>query len=96
MHPCSQRTVRVWHRRFSRSGWIVRVINRQPFSLLNLDDFVNINSDEMFPRAFIEDTIGGDYPVQHMSDLVRFPLLIRYGGVYADVGLMQIRDIDRF
>ena len=95
MHPCSQRTVRAWHRRFSKSGWVVRVINRQPFSLLNLDNFVDTNSEKLFPRAFINDTIGGDYPIQHMSDLVRFPLLLRYGGVYADVGLMQIGDIDR-
>ena len=22
MHPCSQRTVRAWHRRFSKAGWV--------------------------------------------------------------------------
>nr|ANM86618.1 putative capsule polysaccharide biosynthesis protein [Cladonia uncialis subsp. uncialis]AUW30761.1 putative capsule polysaccharide biosynthesis protein [Cladonia uncialis subsp. uncialis] len=95
MHPCSQRTVRTWHRRFSKAGWVVRLINRQPFSLLNLENFLDTKSEEIFPRSFIDDTIGGDYPLQHMSDLVRFPLLLKYGGVYADVGLMQIGDIDR-
>jgi len=30
-----------------------------------------------------------------MSDLVLFPLLLKYGGMYADVGMMQIGDLDR-
>ena len=97
MHPCSQRTVRAWHRRFSKSGWVVRVIDRveEPFSPTNIDNFVNTDSEELFPRAFIDGTMSGEYHLQHMSDLVRFPLLLRYGGIYADVGLMQIGDIDR-
>lgn len=37
----------------------------------------------------------GDYAPQHTSDLVRLPLLLKYGGVYADVGLIQIGDLDR-
>ncbi|TVY85676.1 putative glycosyl transferase, partial [Lachnellula willkommii] len=48
-----------------------------------------------FPRAFIDGTIGGDYAPQHTSDLVRWPLLLKYGGVYADVGLMQLGDLER-
>ena len=36
-----------------------------------------------FPRAFVEGRIGGEHAAQHTSDLVRFPLLLRYGGVYA-------------
>ena len=95
MHPCSQRTVRTWHRRFSKAGWIIRVIDRQPFSPSNLENFLDIKSEWTFPRSFIDNTIDGDYPLQHMSDLVRFPLLLKYGGVYADVGLMQVGDIDR-
>lgn len=95
MHPCSQRTVRTWHRRFSKAGWVIRVIDRQPSSLLNVANFLNTKSEETFPRSFITNTIGGKYPLQHMSDLVRFPLLLKYGGVYADVGLVQIGDIER-
>ena len=30
-----------------------------------------------------------------MSNLVRFPLLLKYGGMYADVGMIQISDLDR-
>lgn len=95
MHPCSQRTVHAWHRRFSKAGWVVRVIDRQPCSPLHVANFLDAESEDLFPRAFIDGTMGGDYPLQHMSDLVRFPLLLRYGGLYADVGLMQIGDIDR-
>ena len=47
------------------------------------------------PQAFTEGAISGPYAPQHTSDLVRFPLLLRYGGVYADVGMMQIGDLDR-
>jgi len=36
-----------------------------------------------FPQAFVEGRIGGEHAAQHTSDLVRFPLLLRYGGVYA-------------
>ena len=29
-----------------------------------------------------------------MSNLVRFPLLLKYGGMYADVGMIQISNLD--
>lgn len=95
MHPYSQRNIRAWHRRFSKHGWVIRVLDRQPSSRLNLATFLDVTDPHTFPRAFIDDTIGGDYAPQHTSDLVRFPLLLRYGGVYADVGLMQIGDLER-
>lgn len=95
MHPYTQRNVRAWHRRFSRQGWVVRVIDRVPSSPLNVANFLDTHDPETFPRAFIDGQIGGDYALQHTSDLVRWPLLLRYGGVYADVGLMQIGDLDR-
>ena len=40
-------------------------------------------------------SITGPYAAQHTSDLVRWPLLLRYGGVYADVGMLQIGDLER-
>ena len=95
MHSYTQRNVRAWHRRFSKAGWIVRVINRQPLSPLNVENFLDTTDEDTFPRAFVDGTIGGDYAPQHTSDLVRWPLLLKYGGVYADVGLMQIGDLDR-
>lgn len=95
MHPYTQRNIRAWHRRFSRSGWSIRVLDRLPGSALNVATLLDISDPETFPRAFVDGTIGGDYAPQHTSDLVRWPLLLRYGGVYADVGLLQIGDLDR-
>lgn len=95
MHPYAKRTVRAWHRRFSKLGWEVRILDRLPGSALNVAEFLDTSDPIIFPRAFRDGTIGGDYAPQHTSDLVRWPLLLRYGGVYADVGLMQIGDLDR-
>ena len=95
MHPYTQRNVRAWHRRFSKQGWTIRVLDRLPSSPLNVANFLDISDPGTFPRAFIDGTVGGDYAPQHTSDLVRFPLLLKYGGVYADVGVMQIGDLDR-
>lgn len=95
MHPYTQRNVRAWHRRLSKKGWTVRVLDRLPSSPLNVANFLDISDPSIFPRAFVDGTIGGDYAPQHTSDLVRFPLLLKYGGVYTDVGFMQIGDLDR-
>ncbi|QSZ34958.1 hypothetical protein DSL72_007820 [Monilinia vaccinii-corymbosi] len=95
MHRYAQRNIRAWHRRFSKYGWTIRVLDRQPSSPLNVANFLDVTDLRTFPRAFVDGAIGGDYGPQHTSDLVRFPLLLRYGGVYADVGMMQIGDLDR-
>jgi len=95
MHEYCQRNIRAWHRRFSRLGWVVRVVDRKPGSPLNISNFLDITDSSLFPKAFAEETLSGTYAAQHTSDLVRWPLLLRYGGVYADVGMMQIGDLDR-
>jgi hypothetical protein len=95
MHPYAQRNIRAWHRRFSPQGWSIRVLDRFPSSPLNVSNFLNTSDPHTFPRAFTDGTICGDYAVQHTSDLVRLPLLLKYGGVYADVGMIQIGDLDR-
>lgn len=95
MHPYTQRNIRAWHRRFSRSGWTIRVLDRVEGSPLNVSNFLDISDPETFPQAFIEGKVEGPYKLQHTSDLVRWPLLLKYGGVYADVGLMQIGDLDQ-
>ncbi|KAI8959569.1 hypothetical protein F5Y11DRAFT_368038 [Daldinia sp. FL1419] len=95
MHPYTKRNVRAWHRRLSKCGWTIRVVDRAPGSLSNVANFLDVSDPLMVPRAFTHGTIGGRYAMQHVSDLVRWPLLLRYGGVYADVGLMQIGDLDR-
>lgn len=95
MHPYTQRNVRAWHRRLAKKGWAIRVLDRSPSSPCNIAKFLDVTDPETFPQAFIDGRIGGDFAPQHTSDLVRWPLLLRYGGVYADAGLMQIGDLDR-
>lgn len=95
MHPYTQRTVRTYHRRFSKKGWTVRVVDRVAGSPCNVANFLDLQDPDTFPRAFREGTITGTYAMQHTSDLVRWPLLLKYGGVYVDVGLMPIGDLDR-
>ncbi|KAI1765252.1 hypothetical protein GGR53DRAFT_491005 [Hypoxylon sp. FL1150] len=95
MHGYTKHSVRAWHRRLSKRGWVVRVLDRVPGSASNVANFLDVADPHTFPRVFMEGTLSGRYAVQHVSDLVRFPLLLRYGGVYADVGLMQIGDLDR-
>lgn len=95
MHPYTQRTVRTYHRRFSKKGWTVRVVDRAPNSPCNVANFLDLHDPDTFPQAFQDGAITGTYALQHTSDLVRWPLLLKYGGVYVDVGLMPIGDLDR-
>ena len=46
------------------------------------------------PEAFTSGRLDGRYSAQHTSDLIRFPLLLKYGGIYLDVGILQFGDID--
>jgi hypothetical protein len=94
MHPYTQRNVRAYYRRLSPLGWSILVIDRLPSSPLNVANFLDVHDTATFPKSFVDGTIGGDHAPQHTSDLVRFPLLIKYGGVYADVGFMQIGDFN--
>jgi hypothetical protein len=95
LHPYTKRNVCAWHQRFSRKGWTVRVVSCQPGDPLHIKNFVDINDPDTFPEAFRNGTMGGKYAAQHTSDLVRFPLLLKYGGVYTDVGMIQIGDLDQ-
>lgn len=94
MHAYTQRNIRAWHRRFSKSGWTIHVIDSLPTSPLNIGKYMDIHDRNWFPEAFASGTLAGAYKAQHTSDLVRWPLLLKYGGVYADVGFMQIGDLD--
>lgn len=93
MPDYTKRTVRTYHRRFSRAGWVMRVVDCVAGSPLHIRQFVPLDRAN-FPAAFLEERVEGRYARQHVSDLVRFPLLLRYGGVYVDVGLMPIGDLD--
>ncbi|KAI1135875.1 hypothetical protein F5Y05DRAFT_415869 [Hypoxylon sp. FL0543] len=95
MHNYAKRNVRAWHRRLAKLGWAIRVLDRAPDSPSNVAQYLDVADPTTFPRAFAEGALSGPYAAQHTSDLVRWPLLLRHGGVYADAGLLQIGDLDR-
>ncbi|KAH7359930.1 hypothetical protein BKA66DRAFT_471944 [Pyrenochaeta sp. MPI-SDFR-AT-0127] len=92
--PYLLRNVLNWHRRFSSTGWTIYVLNTIDGSRLNVSNFIDTASSENVPEAFQKHTLNGTYAAQHTSDLIRYPLLLKYGGVYLDVGILQFGDID--
>ncbi|TGJ81241.1 hypothetical protein E0Z10_g7520 [Xylaria hypoxylon] len=95
MHPYTKRNVRAHYRRMAKHGWTVYVINRAEGSPLNIANFVDVTDPALFPKAFLDGRVGGEFAPQHTSDLVRWPLLMKYGGIYTDVGQLQIGDLNR-
>lgn len=65
-----------------------------PNSPLNVSNFIDTTSPSVVPEAFTNGTLDGTYAAQHTSDLIRYPLLLKYGGVYLDVGVLQFGDLD--
>jgi hypothetical protein len=93
--PYLLRNVIAWHRRFSPLGWTIYVLDTKPGSPLNVCNFIDTKSPSVVPAAFTNGTLDGDYVAQHTSDLIRYPLLLKYGGVYLDVGILQFGDLNR-
>lgn len=94
MPPYLLRNVLSWYRRFSPLGWTVYVIDNAPDSPLNLANFIDVTDPTLVPAALIEGKIGGSYQAQVMSDFSRYPLLLKYGGIYLDAGVLQFGDIN--
>lgn len=94
MPPYLLRNVLSWHRRFSPVGWTVYVIDNVADSPLNLANFIDVTDPTVVPAALIDGRIEGSYKAQVMSDFSRFPLLLKYGGIYLDTGVSQFGDID--
>jgi len=92
--PYLLRNVINWYRRFSPLGWTIYVLDSVPGSPLSVANFMDTTSREVVPEAFINGTLDGTYAAQHTSDLIRYPLLLNYGGVYLDVGILMFGDID--
>lgn len=65
-----------------------------PGSNLNVSQFIDTSSRSVVPEAFANGTLNGTYAAQHTSDLIRYPLLLKYGGIYLDVGVLQFGDLD--
>lgn len=92
--PYLLRNVLNWHARFSPLGWNIYIFNTLPTSPLNVANFIDTTSENVVPKAFTAGSLDGGYKAQHTSDLIRYPLLLKYGGVYLDVGILQFGDLD--
>jgi hypothetical protein len=93
--PYLLRNVVAWYRRFSPLGWTVYVLDTVPQSPLNISRFIDTNDPSVAPAVLNTGGIGGQFVSQHTSDLIRYPMLLNYGGVYLDVGILQFSDLDR-
>jgi hypothetical protein len=92
--PYLLRNVLNWYRRFSSLGWTIYVLDTVPGSALNVSNFIDTSSRSIVPEAFSNGTLNGAYAAQHTSDLIRYPLLLKYGGIYLDMGILQFGDLD--
>ena len=92
--PYLLRNVVAWQFRFAQLGWKIYVLDNVPLSPLNVANFIDTTSISVVPTAFIEGKLSGEYAAQHTSDLIRYPLLLKYGGVYLDVGILQFGNLD--
>ncbi|KAK5956221.1 hypothetical protein OHC33_002796 [Knufia fluminis] len=92
--PYLLRNIIAWHSRFARSDWNIYVLDSVPSSPLNVANFIDTTSPSVVPAAFTNGTLSGEYSAQHTSDLIRYPLLLKYGGVYLDAGILQFGDLN--
>jgi hypothetical protein len=92
--PYLLRNVLNWHRKYSPLGWTVYVLDNVTGSELNVANLIDTSSAAVVPTAFTTNTIDSGYVAQHTSDLIRYPLLLKYGGIYLDVGILQFADLD--
>lgn len=88
MRPWCRRNVINWVRRLGPQ-WTVRVVDSCSNSPNNWSRFI---PSSLMPEALNDGTI--QCPPQHLSDLVRLPLLIVHGGVWMDAGMLLIRHLD--
>ena len=80
-----------WHR-ICGPSWTIRLLDIVPGSPNNALKYVDT---DMLPVAFVRGTMEGPYVGQHSADLLRAATLWKHGGVWMDVGVILIRDLDR-
>ncbi|KAI2636617.1 capsular polysaccharide synthesis protein-domain-containing protein [Xylaria nigripes] len=90
MKPWVRRNIINWVRRLG-SDWTVHLLDHVPGSETNIYKYVE---SSYFPDAFNNNTMDGPYVGQHSGDLIRLPLLYKYGGVWIDAGTLLFRHLD--
>ncbi|TVY83657.1 putative glycosyl transferase FCK3 [Lachnellula suecica] len=86
-----QRNIVNWVRLCGPS-WSVRVLDSVPGSPTNALTYATA---DMLPEAFVKGTMDGPYVGPHSADFLRGACLWLHGGVWMDVGILLIRDLDR-
>lgn len=71
--------------------WTVRVLDNVKGSRTNLLNFVDTSD---LPESVVQQKMDGQHAGQHLSDLIRLPLLHRHGGIYLDVGVFLLGDLE--
>ncbi|KAI1827035.1 capsular polysaccharide synthesis protein-domain-containing protein [Xylaria intraflava] len=90
MKPWVRRSIINWVRRLG-PDWTVHLLDKVPDSETNIAHYVD---SSYFPDAFNNGTMDGPSVGQHLADLVRLPLLWKYGGVWMDAGTFLFRHLD--
>ncbi|KAI1437060.1 capsular polysaccharide synthesis protein-domain-containing protein [Xylaria sp. CBS 124048] len=90
MRPWVRRNIFNWVRRLG-SDWTVHLLDKVPGSKTNICNYVE---SSYFPDAFNDGTMDGPSVGPHSGDLIRLPLLWKYGGVWIDAGTFLFRNLD--
>ncbi|PNY22481.1 Uncharacterized protein TCAP_07126 [Tolypocladium capitatum] len=85
-----QRNIINWVHRLGLE-WNVHVVDHVPDSETNIYHYVDRS---FFPIAFNDYTMDGPYAGQHQADLIRLPLLWKYGGIWMDTGTILFRHVN--
>ncbi|KAI0390733.1 capsular polysaccharide synthesis protein-domain-containing protein [Xylariaceae sp. FL0594] len=90
MAPWVRRNIINWVRRLGPE-WTVHLLDKVAGSRTNVNHYVE---SSYFPDAFNNDTMDGPTVGAHSGDLVRLPLLWKYGGVWMDAGTFLFRHVE--
>ena len=91
LHGWQQRNVIGWVRKLGPLGWTIRVVDFVPSSPTNVLTYIPPTD---LPSALLNRTMAGAHSGQHISDLVRLPLLHAHGGIYLDIGVLLLGNLD--
>ncbi|KAL4784467.1 hypothetical protein BJX76DRAFT_357067 [Aspergillus varians] len=85
-----QRNMINWVRRCGHR-WSVRLLDTVPGSRSHIQHFL---PREALPDAVWDGLMDGEHAGQHTSELVRLALLYHHGGVFMDVSILLLRDLE--
>jgi len=94
LHGWQKRNVIGWVRKMGPAGWTVRVLDFVQGSSANVLNFLDKATTNL-PEAVVNRTMDGPHSGQHLSDLVRLPLLYQHGGIYLDIGVLLLGDLEK-